>query len=523
MKLAMRNWRWLAGFLALGMICATYLLAQTQATPASVNAQATGAGAVKLAKPTKQEAADAASLIDAVNSGDVQAALEILRAYGVAESTLLAMAPKLGKLPAPVELGEPFLKVSLGALSVGDWTTRTNLHANLHNFITAHGYERPVWIPHRQDTTPLASYSADLLQMPSASTVQLDIKPNDAGFIRWFIWCDRYADYMHSVSLNGANLSNTRLNEASYGRANRTLNALFQLIKARKPDVFVWLGVVKQDNLADEKWLRAMTFRPDGLQIWNLTQFHSPFAQTRARYAKIVGTNMPMMVVDFYGYGPELQKQGDALIAALKSKDKSGAVAAMHQLGAIGGLIGQGLAEEETNLQSLGYRGISVQWPLLLALANANNATADKSNLIDPRAGVFDAYFEDKKYASMISLAADMISNSTPGDMNWAVGKLYAGMALLNQTPPNLPSGITQLDDIISFNFTNRPNRDHYIIGAVEWRIYAASIAGDTNTPRQLVQWVESQNLQRGMKANFMKKYGRLLPALPATTNQEAQ
>ncbi len=71
--------------------------------------------------------------------------------------------------------------------------------------------------------------------------------------------------------------------------------------------------------------------------------------------------------------------------------------------------------------------------------------------------------------------------------MNWTVGNLYKGIALLNQTPPDTSDAILPLNQILAFNYTNLPGRDHYIIGAVKWRIFAAQLAGDTQTPLQLV------------------------------------
>ena len=56
--------------------------------------------AENVAPPDAAETADSARLIEAVNAGDKQSALEILHAYGVADGTVLAMAARLGKTPA---------------------------------------------------------------------------------------------------------------------------------------------------------------------------------------------------------------------------------------------------------------------------------------------------------------------------------------------------------------------------------------------------------------------------------------
>lgn len=521
MKIMMRNWPWLMGILAIGLICATYLLAQTQSTQAIGSSQTTVTN--KVAPPTQTEATDCARLIDAINAGDAQTALGILNNYGVAQNTLLAMVPYLGKTPASVPLNEPFLKASVAAVAITDRMLQTNIVSNLGGSIATLGYEQPVWMPRRPDTKAITSYDVDLIQCPVPPIGVLNLRSNEPCFIRYFKWYDRYAEYLHSVVLNGPNLSNAGVDTNNYPQANRILNALFQLIKARKPDAFVWLSVVKEDNHSDEQWLKSMSFKPDGLQISNLRQFHSPFAETRARYVEIVGPDMPMMVSGFYGYQAALQTAGKMLAAGLTNTNlKAGQIqtsTAIAQLGGIGVLARENLAQVETNLQSLGYRGLSTHWLLLSALANSNNAVAvGQSNLLDPGAGLLDAYSAKADYTRMFLLAASMVSNSAPGEMNWTAGKLYEGIALLNQTPPRTSQAASVLDSVIAFNFTNRPGRDHYILGAVKWRIYAAFLSGDMTKGPALAQWVQTQNFRSDLKAEFLKTYGDLLSSSTTTS-----
>jgi len=513
MKLVMRKWRWLAGFVAAGLICATYLTAQNQTAPAGVDTQSVKAASVKTPPPNEKETADAALLIKAVNAGDAKTTLEILDAYGVADDTILDMADRLGKTPAHVELEEPFLKASVAVLSLKD--SATNVQARLQT-AAAQGYERPVWMATKLEAKRIAHHDAELVQCPVAPIAVLNVKLDDPSFIRFFLWYDRYADFLHSVVLNGDKLSNVKLDAGSYDQANLTLNALFRLIKARKPDAFVWLDVVKEDNRTDEEWLKTLTFKPDGLQISNLRQFHSPFAETRRRYVEIVGTNMPMMIEGFYGYTAALQEKGNLLSAARTNGNpqarQTGKAGAMAGLGNIGAAVGGNLAREEADLQSLGYRGLSVQSLLLSSLANSSKlARIDKSDLPDPRAGSLETCFLNKDYVSVSSLAAGMISNSAPGDMDWTVGKLYTGMALLSQTPPRTSQAIAVLDEVLAFDFKGKPGRDHYVLGAVKWRIYAASLSGDTRKPRELVKRVQNQDFRGDLKSAFLKKHEDIL------------
>ncbi len=512
MKLMMRNWQWLTGLLAAGLICATYLLAQNQNPSIGADRQSVEAATVNLAPPDEAEAAASVLLIEAVNLGDAQTALEILHAYGVADDTLLAMAARWGQSPARVELKEPFLKASVGALALLDPANKADVQARSQAAAAALGYERPVWIPRQLDTAPIASFDADLSLCPQAPIAVLNVKLDDPCFIRYFQWYDRYAEQLHSVALNGADLSNAKLDVTNYAQANLTLNALFQLIKARKPDAFVWLGVVKEDDRSDEPWLKAMTFQPDGLQISNLRQFHSPFADTYRRYVEIVGADTPMMVAGFYGHKTALEEKEKMLSASWTNKNsklrQAAEAAATAQLGSIGAVVGQDLAKEEADLQSLGYRGLSVHWLLQTALANSGKAAAiDKSDMIDPRAGLLETYFLQKDYARVSALATDMVTNSAPGDMNWTVGKLYIGMALLSQRPHKTQEAIAVLDEVLAFDYKNRPGRDHYILGAVKWRIHAAVLSGDMQKAQELVQWGQGQKFRQDLKSEFSKTF----------------
>ena len=516
MKLMMRKWKWLTGLLAAGLACATYLVAQVETNPNGNGNQFVEAGAGGMKPPDKKETADAAQLIDAINAGDTQTALGILHAYGVAEDTVLSMAAHLGKTPAPVELPEPFLKASVGGLVQMDELIKTNVQGVLP-IATELGYERPIWMPRSLGSHTIASHDSELDQCPQPPIVVLNMRTNDPCFIRYFKWYDRYAEDLHSVILNGPNLSNGSVNGKHYDQANRILNALFQLIKARKPDAFVWLSVVKKDGHSDELWLKAMAFRPDGLQISNLRQFHSPFAETHARYVQIVGPDMPMMVSSFYGYEAALQQKGRMLTASRTNLNRSVGeakeVELTTQLGSIGVTARQELAQVETNLQAMGYRGLSVHWLLLSALGSTGKAgPVDKSDLPDSRVGLLEGSLRTKDYARVFSLAANLITNSTPGDMNWTAAKLAEGMAWLSQTPPRTSEASAVLDEILTFNYKNRPGRDHYIITAARWRMYAAVLSGDTKKSQDLAQWVQTQPFRKDLKANFLKQYKDLLP-----------
>jgi len=525
MKPFIRYWYWFAGLVAVVFVCASYLLGQIQFKQNN-GAQNTNAERQSgVLPPDGTETADAALLVEAVNAGEITTALELLHAYGVSEDTLLAMATRLGKAPPRAHLNEPFLKATYGALATSDPATRAYAQQLA---VPQTGYQRPVLVVRRLNHDAIANYDFDLAQCQLPPIAVLNISLDDPRFIRFFLWYDRYADQLHSVAINGENLNNAKLDVENYDRACRTLNALFQLIKARNPDAFVWLYVVKQDSPSDEQWLKAMTFQPDGLLIGNLRQFHSPFAQTRRRYAEIVGADMPMMIMDFYGQKAALEAKQQMLLAASQLKDakarKAAEANALAQLGAVGLEVGGRIEQLEIDLKSLGYRGLSVHWLLWAALANSGKAVStDKSDIVDPRAALLESCLESKDYARLFALAEEMRFKSTPGDMDWTVAKVYEGVGFLSQSPPRLAEGIAALDEVLAFDFKGKPGRDHYVLVAAKWRLYAASLENDIRKAQALVRWVRDQEFRKDLKSDFLKNYEGILTFKTTPRNSRKQ
>jgi hypothetical protein len=510
MKPFIRYWYWFAGLVAVVFVCASYLLGQIQLKQNN-GAQNTNAERQSgVLPPDGTETADAALLVEAVNAGEITTALKLLHAYGVSEDTLLAMATRLGKAPPRAHLNEPFLRATHGALAMSDPATKAYAERLA---VAQTGYQRPVLVVRRLNRGAIANYDFDLAQCQLAPIAVLNISLDDPRFIRFFLWYDRYADQLHSVAINGENLNNAKLDVENYGRACRTLNALFQLIKARNPDAFVWLYVVKQDSRSDEQWLKAMTFQPDGLLIGNLRQFHSPFAQTRQRYAAIVGSDMPMMIYGFYGQKVALEAQEKMLAQARDIKNPKARQAAearvLEQMGAIGAAIESDFVHLESELQSVGYRGLSMHWSLQAALANSRAATLiNRSELVDSgRARLLEAYFTAKDYDRVLALCNELISNSVPGDMNWMMGKLYQGMALVSQQPPNIAEACAVLDELLASDVGGKLGRDHYVIEAVKWRIYAAWLAGEPAKIQELANSIWEQHWRADLKSDFWKWY----------------
>ena len=320
-----------------------------------------------------KEAGDAARLQTAVNQKDYATVAGILRQYGVSDNTVTVMSGRFGQKLAPVPLAEPFLT---GVTRMSFAGTPAEVAARGQT-LAGMGFGRVYWVAQNLDTNWPQTCDAQLAALPQPPIGWLNPRLNEPDLIRFFLWYDRYAEKIHSVCLNGEELNNHSV-KTNYDQANSTLNALFQLIKARKPDAFVWLGVTREyegfDN-TDVEWLQAMTFQPDGLQVWGLREFNAPFDFTRHRYASNIGQSTPMMVASFFGYPAELWDQGKAMQTANQLTNAvaaQAAVAAVRQtLAGMGKVLQPLQANMPAALAADGWRGMSGSWLFVQALYEA--------------------------------------------------------------------------------------------------------------------------------------------------------
>jgi len=115
-----------------------------------------------------------------------------------------------------------------------------------------------------------------------------------------------------------------------------------------------------------------LTFKPDGLQIWNLKSFHSAFEKTKRKYEQVVGANTPMMVCGFLGYKNQLRQARNTLTAAEQAGARAQAQAKIDE---ISQAAGANLTAEEQHLQALGYRGLGVEFVVLQGAAASQTTT----------------------------------------------------------------------------------------------------------------------------------------------------
>jgi hypothetical protein len=314
---------------------------------------------------------DSERLLAALASKDDATVISILRANGISDATLAVIATNLTQTPLRAALAEPFFH---GAISVATNGSSDEVRERFREAVVLN-YGNAFWLGKDMSDGWESRYDLERGLFPSAPVGVLDFTLGDTNLVTFFKWYDRYAEGLHSVVINWTHLSNHVLSDG-YTNVNTTLSGLYKLIKARKPDAFVWAGVVKKDDLSDTPWLQSFTFEPDGLLIWNLRQFHSPFAETRARYLPMIGADTPMVVASFYGYKEAVRDAGEKLHAARAMSagpERVSAQAKAEQRQAdIGKITRELIGKQEVKLQELGYRGLTLHGLLIESLSQAD-------------------------------------------------------------------------------------------------------------------------------------------------------
>jgi hypothetical protein len=308
---------------------------------------------------TPEETEDSRDLVRAVNAGEYVTALEILRGYGITNGTLEGMAAHLGR-PAPrVTLQEPFLKgyLLMEKLGQGHKVYRRVRDAQAINYPT------PLWVA---DNLNMRGWGGrcdyELTRLPVPPIAVLNLRMPDAQVIRYFQWYNRYAERLHSVGLNWYHLNN--FDVPDHAGAFQVLNALHQLIKARKPDAFTWLLVERAPDNSDIPWVQTMRLGYDGLMVGNLREFRGSYAVTRQRYLPYVGEATPMVLTGFYGCEKPLLK-------AAETDDRGQALLR------VGEVLSPELGRMEKRIWDLGYRGLVVDWRVVAAVAKARGVATN--------------------------------------------------------------------------------------------------------------------------------------------------
>ena len=299
-------------------------------------------------------------IIQALEHQQYDEAAALLRAQGVSAAVTENVKSRLGQAPAPGQWKEPFVK----AVLIGPLRSMTPETAQIRmRQAAAAGFDRVFWEIDAVTNGWEALYDAQLAGFQKPPIAVLNLKTNDAQFIDYFRWYERYASRLHSLVINADDLDNYVFKtEGQRREANRVMGGLWQLIKALRPESFVWMRVVWDELNSDRDWIRSMSFKPDGFLVWNIPDFNDPYDKAREKYLKAAGRDVPMVLGAFYGLYPETTQDQNTPVW--------------------GRLIHDNLDAYQRQLTAAGYCGLAPDWRLFhcLALKEQNPAYLEATN-----------------------------------------------------------------------------------------------------------------------------------------------
>lgn len=133
------------------------------------------------------------------------------------------------------------------------------------------------------------------------------------------------------------------------------------------------------------------------------------------------------------------------------------------------------------------------------------------SDVLDLRGDFLYSYFLEKNFTQLAVETARLLAEAQPGDLKWVMAKVYEGILLQNQTPPQTDKAAAVFDEVLGLGFKNRPDHDYYMLLATKWRIHVAQFSNDPAKARELVSWVRDGSCRKDQKVKFLKEYDGLL------------
>lgn len=125
-------------------------------------------------------------------------------------------------------------------------------------------------------------------------------------------------------------------------------------------------------------------------------------------------------------------------------------------------------------------------------------------------ADLFNSYYFERDYAGLMAATTAQLTNSAPGKPKWLATKIYQGVALYHQNPPQPDAAAAAFDEVMSYGLDasrKRATQDHLLLFAARWRIRLALKADDPATALNIVQWAEQANGDAELKEKFLNDH----------------
>jgi hypothetical protein len=152
-----------------------------------------------------------------------------------------------------------------------------------------------------------------------------------------------------------------------------------------------------------------------------------------------------------------------------------------------------------------------IQRSLQRSVTVDTNAGITEGDVLEMREDVLYSYFLEKNYAQLSSLLAATIAASTPGDLNWILAKVYLGISLASQVPPQTAAAEAALDEVLALGFNEEHHHDRLLVNAAKWRVNLLLREGNSVQADALIKSVNNSLCRRDYRVAFSNEYFNLL------------
>jgi len=123
------------------------------------------------------------------------------------------------------------------------------------------------------------------------------------------------------------------------------------------------------------------------------------------------------------------------------------------------------------------------------------------------RVALFTSYYSEQDYAGLSAAAAAQLTNSVPGELAWLAAKVFHGLALSRQTPPQPGAAVAAREEVMAYGCQNQADHDAMILAAARWRVHLALTTGDKAKVLEMIRWVEQGNGEVEVKTHFLRDH----------------
>jgi hypothetical protein len=132
----------------------------------------------------------------------------------------------------------------------------------------------------------------------------------------------------------------------------------------------------------------------------------------------------------------------------------------------------------------------------------------------EAREQMLNIYLQEKDYASLSRLAAQLTNDTPVGSRTWLGARLYDAYGLVYQK--KYDEAATELDEILATGFKGVPTADGLLISAAQWRIQVAKHTKDETVSQRIAEQVQNSNCYDSLKRTFANDYKRFFAPKPA-------